>query len=210
MEENKNIEVAIVEDDDEIRLSLQKIIDGSQGFSCRSVFTDCESAVKFLESSPPDVILMDIELPGMNGIEGVRRLYRKEGTSDFIMLTIKDDDESIFQSLCSGAVGYLLKDTPPARILESIREVREGGSPVSPSVARKITRSFMPSDESPLSQRETEILEKLCDGHNYNVIADNLFISGHTVRAHIKNIYRKLQVNSRAAAVKKALQDKLV
>lgn len=205
-----NIEVTIVEDDEDIRLSLQQIISVSEGFTCSAVFGDCESARKYFKTAAPDVVLMDIELPGISGIEGVKEFSKKADKTDFIMLTIRDDDDSIFSSLCAGAVGYLLKDTPPAKLLGSIREAREGGSPVSPSIARKITGSFRPSDSSPLSDRETEILEKLCEGHNYTVIAEKMFISGHTVRAHIKNIYRKLQVNSRASAVKKAIQDKLV
>lgn len=210
MNEKKDIKVVIIEDDDEIRLSLQKIINGSDGFCCKDVFVDCQSAMDFIPANPPDVVLMDIELPGISGIEGLKKLYRKEVSTDYIMLTIRDDDESVFQSLCAGAVGYLLKDTPPAKLLDSIREVTEGGSPVSPSVARKITNSFVPAVDSPLSQRETEILVKLCEGHNYLIIAEKMFISGHTVRAHIKNIYRKLHVNSRASAVKKAIEDKLI
>ena len=205
-----NISVAIVEDDNEIRNLLETIIDRSPGFSCKHVFGDCESAVKQIELHKPNVVLMDIELPGISGIEGIKKLKNSVPDTDFIMLTIRDDDESIFRSLCSGAIGYLLKDTPPARLLSAITEVREGGSPMSPVIARKITGSFHQNNSSPLSGRETEILDKLCEGHNYNVIADMLFISGHTVRAHIKNIYRKLEVNSRAAAVKKALKERLV
>ncbi len=130
--------------------------------------------------------------------------------TDFIMLTIRNDDETIFKSLTAGATGYLLKDIPPAKILNSIREVYDGGSPMTPGIARRVTQYFQPKSSHSLTKRESEILELLCDGHNYSSIADKLFISGHTVRAHIKNIYRKLQVSSRAEAVKKAMKNKWV
>lgn len=206
----ENISVAIIEDDDEIRSMLESFINNSPGFSCELVFNNCETAIDKIKKFHPEVVLMDIELPGMKGIEGVKTLKQSMPDTDFIMLTIRDDDDSIFRSLCAGAVGYLLKDTPPAKLLSAINIVRAGGSPISPSVARKITYSFHPTSKSPLSDRETEILQKLCAGHNYAAIADMLFISGHTVRVHIKNIYRKLEVNSRAEAVKKALTQKLL
>jgi DNA-binding NarL/FixJ family response regulator len=210
MENKDDITVAIVEDDDEIREMLSLIIDRSPGYVCKQNYSNCESAIEEISKKPPDVVLMDIDLPKMNGIKGVKILKEKFSEIDFIMLTIQEDDDSVFNSLCAGATGYLLKDTPPADLLTSIKEVRNGGSPMSPSIARKIIASFKQSSESPLTNRETEILEKLCDGDNYKVIAEQLFISGHTVRAHIKSIYRKLQVNSRAEAVKKAINDKLI
>lgn len=209
-QDNKEISVAIVEDDAEIREMLALIIDRSPGYLCNQTFVDCESAVVEIQKHPADVVLMDIELPKMNGIKGVQILKEKNPGIDFIMLTNQEDDDSVFNSLCAGATGYLLKDTPPAELLNSIKEVRNGGSPMSPNIARRIIKSFQPNSENPLSRRETEILQKLCDGENYKVIADSLFISGHTVRAHIKNIYTKLQVNSRAEAVTKAFRDKLV
>ncbi|HEY9113780.1 MAG TPA: response regulator transcription factor [Bacteroidales bacterium] len=209
-QENEIIHVAIVEDDNEIRPLLEMIIDRSPGFSCKDTFSDCEQATAYIRNNPPNVVLMDVELPGMSGIEGIRQLKEHLPDTDFIMLTIRDDDETVLQALAAGATGYLLKDTPPAKLLDGIREVFEGGAPMSPTVARKIAASFYNTEPSPLSERETEILEKLCDGHNYTTIADTLYISGHTVRVHIKNIYRKLQVNSRAEAVKKAIQGKLI
>lgn len=204
------IKVAVVEDDAEIRELLTLLIDASPGFSCKHSFNDCETAVGELPGLDHDVILMDIILPKMSGIEGVKLLKEKIPGTDFIMLTVQEDDNSIFDSLCAGASGYLLKDTPPAELLSSIKEVINGGSPMTPSIARRVINSFKKAGDSPLSKRETEILELLCDGKNYKTIADELFVSGNTVRAHIKNIYRKLHVNSRAEAVKKALNDKLV
>lgn len=206
----KKINVAIIEDDSEIRQLLTLIIDGSPGFACKQSFPDCESAMSGLCDFAPDVVLMDIDLPGMSGIDGVRTLADKLPHTDFIMLTIQEDDDSVFNSLCAGATGYLLKDTAPVDLLEAIKEVRAGGSPMSVGIARRVVASFRKSKQTPLTPRETEILQKLCDGANYRVIAESLFISGDTVRAHIKNIYQKLQVHSRAEAVKKALTDKLI
>lgn len=208
--QEENIRVAIVEDEDEIRELFEKIIDRSPGFSCKDAFKDCESALEPLKTTKPDVVLMDIQLPGMTGIEGIKILKSEMPETDFIMLTIRDEDEIVFQSLCAGATGYLLKDTPPVKLLAAIREVRLGGSPMSPGIARKIAVSFHPSPENPLSEREKEVLVRLANGENYSTIAVKLFISGHTVRAHIKNIYRKLQVNSRAEAIMTAIRKKLI
>jgi DNA-binding NarL/FixJ family response regulator len=154
---------------------------------------------------------VDIELPGMNGIEGVKILKDKMPEVDFIMLTVRQDDDALFGSLCAGATGYLTKDTPPLQLLESIKEVRSGGAPMSARVARKVIDSFnVPKLKSPLSPRETEVLNLLCDGMNNRTIADKLFISSNTVQTHIKNIYRKLHVTYRASAVKKAINERLV
>jgi DNA-binding NarL/FixJ family response regulator len=149
---------------------------------------------------------MDVQLPGINGIEGIKLLKEEMPATDFIMLTIRDDPEVIFESLCAGATGYLLKETPPVKLLAAIREVREGGSPMSPAIAREIALSFQPSNDNPLTGREKEVLAMLTNGDNYTTIATSLFISGNTVRAHIKNIYRKLHVNSRAEAVIAAIK----
>ncbi len=210
MTEKNEITVAIIEDDDEIRKMLSLIVDRSPGYSCKQTYPDCQSSFDAIINEPPDVVLMDIDLPNMNGIEGVIHLKEKLLETDFIMLTIKDDDDSVFDSLCAGASGYLLKDTAPAQLLDSIKEVYEGGSPMSPSIARRIINSFRPTSNFTLTKREIVILERLCDGENYKAIADSLFISGHTVRTHIKNIYKKLHVNSRGEAVKKAVRNKLV
>jgi DNA-binding NarL/FixJ family response regulator len=174
------------------------------------VFKVCEDALEPLLASMPDVVLMDIQLPGMNGIEGIKILKAGMPNTDFIMLTNRDEDDVVFQSLCAGATGYLLKDTPPVKLLAAIREVRQGGSPMSPGIARKIALSFQPATDNPLSEREMEVLGRLANGENYSTIAVKLFISGHTVRAHIKSIYRKLQVNSRAEAIITAIRQKLI
>jgi len=207
---DETIHVAIVEDEDEIRELFEKIIDRSPGFSCKHVFKDCESVIEVIKVVKPDVVLMDIQLPGMNGIEGITVLKAAVPDTDFIMLTIRDEEEMVFQSLCAGATGYLLKETPPVKLLAAIKEVREGGSPMSPGIARKIALSFQPASNNPLTNREQEVLTWLADGDNYSTISSKLFISGNTVRAHIKNIYRKLQVNSRAEAIRSAIKRKLI
>lgn len=207
---NDNIQVAIVEDDREIRQLMTLLIDSSPGYTCKQSFNDCESALQTILADPPDVVLMDIDLPGMSGIEGVRRLKESLPSTEFIMLTVQEDDESVFESICAGAVGYLLKETPPAELLEAIRDVCHGAAPMSASIARRVVVSFRRGQTSPLSSRETEVLEYLCEGENYRAIAQALGISGDTVRAHIKNIYEKLQVHSRAEVVKKAIKDRLI
>ena len=206
----ENIHVAIVEDDHEIRQTLALIIDGTPGFWCKLTYEDGESALKPLQENHVDVVLMDIEMPRLNGIECIRKLKPVKPQVDFIMLTIRQDDEAIFQSICAGASGYLLKDTPPAELLQSIKEVKAGGAPMSASIARRVIQSFHQLKKSPLSERETEILRLLSQGMNYRSVAEQLFLSPHTVKTHIKNIYEKLQVNSRGEAVRKGIEDRLI
>ncbi len=204
------IYVSLVEDDDEIRETIKLLINKAEGYRCTSDFRDCETAIPALQEEPPDVLLMDITLPGMSGIEGVRILSEKLPNLDIIMLTVHKSDEVIFDSLCAGACGYLMKNTPPQKLLEAIKEVVDGGSPMSTSIARKVITSFRVTKESPLTRRETEVLNELCKGKSYKIIADTLFVSEDTVHFHIKNIYRKLQVHSKSEAVAKAIREKLV
>ncbi len=206
----KIIHVVIVEDDPEIRQTLALIIDGTPGFSCKLFFESCEDAIKILPEAYADVVLMDVELPGMSGIEGVKKLKPQMPDTDFVMLTIKQDDETIFNSICAGATGYLVKDTPPSALLESITEAHKGGAPMSATIARQVIQSFHNSQPSPLSDRETEILKLLSKGMNYRSVAEEIFLSPHTVKTHIKNIYQKLHVNSRAEAIKKAIEDRII
>lgn len=204
------IHVSIVEDDRDIQRTLALIIDGTPGFACTHTYNDGEAALTGILKHRPNVVLMDINLPGMSGIECVKKIKEQRLEMDILMLTGRADDQSVFDSLCAGATGYLLKTTPPANLLAAIKEVHEGGAPMSMEIARKVLKSFQPSPHSPLTERETDILRKLCEGENYKGIAEALFISGHTVRTHIKNIYSKLHVNSRGEAVKKAIRNKLI
>lgn len=205
----EQIIVAIVDDDTEIRNLLEILIDRSGGFSCKHVYACAEDAIPHIQNAYFDVVLMDVEMPGMNGIECVRQLKPNLPNTDFIMLTIRDDFDTVFQSLAAGATGYLLKDTAPTKLLEGIKEVHNGGSPMTPEIARKVTQTFKLAP-SPISDRETEILKLMCDGQHYNEIASTLFISGHTVRTHIKNIYKKLHVSSRAEAVRTAIETRII
>jgi DNA-binding NarL/FixJ family response regulator len=204
------IQVALVEDDDDIRQTLALLIDGSDGFRCSGAYADVESALAGLPADPPDVVLLDIQLPGESGIDALPKLKAALPATDVVMLTIHRDDELVFRALKAGATGYLVKDAGTDRILDALREVSAGGAPMSSSIARMIVGSFRQAQESPLSPRETEVLAELCRGRSYRRIAETLFISEDTVHFHIKNIYRKLQVHSKSAAVAKALRDRLV
>lgn len=207
------ISVAIVEDVDEIRNALQILINGSEGFSCEHVFSNGEDALQQLPDIKPDVVLMDIHLPGKTGIECINELSDKIPSTQFMMCTVYDDDENIFEALSAGATGYLLKRTPPAQILQAIRELHEGGSPMSSEIARRVVESLKKKNKQStaieiLTDREKEILEYLSKGFLYKEIAAELFISKETVKRHIHNIYEKLQVQTRTEALNKAYSQK--
>lgn len=204
------ISVSIVEDDDDFRESLTILIDGSPGFSCISAYRDCETALKGIENDLPDVVLMDIGLPGMSGIEGIRKIKEKLPDMDIVVLTIHEEDELVFDALCAGACGYLIKDFQLERLLDAIHEVHQGGAPMSSNIARMVVHSFQMAPHSPLTQRETDILTYLCQGLSYKMIADALCISLETVHSHIEHIYQKLHVHSKSEAVAKALKGRLV
>jgi DNA-binding NarL/FixJ family response regulator len=203
-----SIKTAIVEDSDEIRESLSILINGSEGLECRYTYKTSEQALKDLPDKDINVVLMDINLPGMNGIECTQKLKIKMPNTQIIMLTVYEDPDNIFESLKAGASGYLLKRTAPLKILEAIEEVSKGGSPMSNQIARRVVQSFQSSEanvnsEIKLSKREMEILGGLSKGYRYKEIAESLFISIDTVRSHVRNIYEKLHVRSRTEAVLK-------
>ena len=211
------INVAIVEDNNTIREGLAVLINGTQGYSCVGSFNDCESFLKKLHSLSIDVVLMDIALPGINGIEGVKKALEIKEDLDVLMLTIYEDSEVVFDALCAGACGYLVKKTPPSRLLEAIKEVHEGGSPMSSQIARQVIIAFKEGKDSikdkssyGLSEREKEVLTLLAQGNNYQQIGVQLFISVDTVRHHIKNIYKKLRVHTQSEAVAKAIRKKII
>ena len=205
-----NIKVAIFEDNHLLRESLFQLINGSDGFICTGAFPDCSDLLRKVDSAAPDVILMDIDLPGMNGIEAVGLINQKHPEIYIIMQTVFNDNERIFQSITAGASGYLLKNTSPVRILEAIREAATGGAPMTPSIAHKILevfRSKMPAlptnDQSQLNERQKEILDCIFNGMSYKLIAEKLFIAVDTVRYHVKNIYEILHVHSRDELISK-------
>jgi DNA-binding NarL/FixJ family response regulator len=203
------ISVVIIEDIKEIREGLQMLIDGSEGFECNKTFVNGEEAVEKLPAICPDVALMDINLPGINGIEAVRKLKMQCPTTQFIMSTVYEDDDSIFESLKAGASGYLLKKTAPSKILDSIMEVYHGGSPMSSQIARRVIASFQYKDNIDGSElltiREKDILKSLAKGLRYKEIAAEYGIGLETVRTHTRNIYEKLQVQSRTEAINKIM-----
>src|SRR6476620_189216 len=201
------IHVVIIEDIKEIREGLQMLIDSSDGFSCNKTFANAEQAIADLPAECPDVALMDIHLPGMNGIEAVKKLKSECPSTQFIMSTVYEDDDNIFESLKAGASGYLLKKTEQVKILEAIKEVYNGGSPMSAQIARKVIASFQTPngiDETGLlTPKEKEILKALSKGLRYKEIASDMHISIETVRSHVRKIYEKLQVQSRTEALNK-------
>lgn len=206
------ITVCIVEDDHDLRKSIETIVQQSAECKLLNGFSNAEDFLMYLNRNKPDVVVMDIELPGMNGISCVKAAKEKYPDIQFVMFTIFDDDESVFQSLCSGATGYLLKNALPEKIIAGIIEIHAGGSPMSPQIARRVIEQFsvkkkVSADINVLSAREREILDQLAKGFRYKEIADKLCISVETVRTHIRNIYEKLQVNSRTDALNKVYKN---
>lgn len=204
------IKVSIVEDNSGIRESLEILINGSEGFTCLNTYKNAESALINIPHERPDVVLMDINLPGETGIQCVSKLKSQFPELNILMLTVYDDSTRIFQALSAGANGYLLKRTPPLKLLEAIKEVTQGGSPMSSQIARMVVDSFKGmgisiEEKKNLTKREEEILSLLAKGFKYKEIAEKLFIGTETVRSHLRNIYEKLQVRSRTEAVIKYL-----
>lgn len=215
MSDSEKIEVSIIEDERDLREGLRSLINFTPNFKCIGDFRSMEEALRQIMLSPPDLVLTDIGLPNMNGIEGTRILREKFPELPIIVLTVHDEDDKIFQALCAGANGYLLKNTPPDTIINAINEVISGGSPMSPNVARSVVnlfRQFAPPEKSDvyLTDQEKKILKMLTDGHHYKTAAHDLGISVSTVSFHIHNIYDKLQVHSKSEAVAKAIRESLV
>jgi DNA-binding NarL/FixJ family response regulator len=213
------VKVAIFEDRKSIREAISLLIEGTTGLQLAGAWPDCSQLVENIKSSQPDLVLMDIEMPGMNGVEAVKLLKKIFPTLTVVMQTVFEDDEKVFDAICNGASGYLLKDTPPARLMESIIEAYNGGAPMSPSIANKVLRLFQkhlaPEPDAAyekyhLTNREKEILQGLVNGYSYKMIAEVYHISFDTVRTHVRNIYEKLHVASSSQAVAKAIKEKLV
>ena len=209
------IKVAIIEDQRDIRECLTFLINGTEGYSCTGSYRSMEEALDGIGHQLPDVVLSDIGLPGMDGIEGARILKERHPNLLLLMLTVYDDDERIFDAMCAGASGYLLKKTPPARLIESLREAVQGGAPMSPEVARRVIalfREIRPPDRADyeLTPHETRLLKLFVEGHNYKTAAAELGVSVNTVNFHVRSIYEKLQVHTRSEAVAKALLNRLV
>ena len=211
-----SIKVAIFEDNRNLREGLFQLVDGSDGFNCVGAFANCDRLIQNIKESKPDVVLMDIEMPGISGIEAIKILKENFPDTKVLMETIFEDNDKIFDSICNGAEGYILKNTPPVLILSAIKEIYEGGAPMTPSVASKVLKMFKNNSSAyikekiDLTEREKEILRSLVDGMSYKMIAATCFISIDTVSGHIKNIYKKLQVHSKSEAVVKAIKGRIV
>ena len=210
------IRVAIYEDNKHLRESLFYLIDGTEGFSCTGAFADSNDLMFQLRRSLPDVVLMDIEMPGMNGINAVKLIKQNFPSVQVLMQTVFHDDDNIFNAICAGASGYILKTTSPAGYIEAIKDVYNGGSPMTGSIARRVLELFQKNiipvgnHDYQLTPKEKEILQQLVKGKSFKMIADVLGSTYETVRTHMKNIYSKLHVNSNTEAVSKALQEKIV
>jgi len=210
-----NIKVTICEDNDVFRESLVQFIDDTPGFEVVSAHASAENIIESIDAFEPDVVLMDIDMPGMNGIKATSLIKSHNPSINVLILTVYDDDQKIFDAILAGATGYLLKKTPPSKILEAISEVQQGGASMNASIVKKVISFFneqrndVPNDYT-LSQRELVILKCLVNGDSYKMIADHCSISIGTVRSHINNIYKKLHINSKSEAVAKALKERLV
>ncbi|MFA5330199.1 MAG: response regulator transcription factor [Prolixibacteraceae bacterium] len=209
------IRVLIYEDNPQLREGLTMLIDGSDGFNVVASYKNCNNIIPELDAWNPDVILMDIDMPGVNGIEGLKKIRELNQDVKVLMLTVFDDNKNVFESLKNGANGYLLKKTPPAKLLEYIGDVASGGAPMTSSIATQVLKMFaeipqQANNEYNLSDREKQVLQLLVNGYSYKMIANDMFIAIDTVRSHIKKIYEKLQVNSKSEAVAKAFKDKLL
>lgn len=209
------LRVGIVEDQREIREGLAALVGGTPGYECTGAFRSVEDALRELPRQPPQVLLLDVGLPGMSGIEGIPLLKARCPGLAVLMLTVYNDDDRIIQAVCAGACGYLLKKTPPARLLECLREVADGGAPMSPEIARRIVHLFRehrPPERAPheLTPHETRLLRLLVDGHNYKTAAAELGVTVHGISFHMRRIYEKLEVHSKSEAVAKALRQGLV
>lgn len=209
------IRVVIIEDERRIREGLTALIEGTSGYSCTGAYRSMEDALAFPWAKPAQVALVDIRLPGMSGIEGLRVLREKYPGTVLLMLTVFEDDDSIFGALCAGASGYLLKKTPPVKLLEGIREAASGGATMSPEIALRVIQLFRdlrPPGNAPheLTPHEMRLLKLLVEGHSYKSAAAALSVAVSTINFHIQNIYTKLQVHSKSEAVVKALQQRLL
>ena len=205
----------IYEDNPQLREGLTMLINGSDGFEVLSSFKNCNNVEDEVRAFKPDVILMDIDMPGTNGIEGLKRIREIDTDVKILMLTVFDDNKNVFDAISNGANGYVLKKTPPARLLEYIQEAQTGGAPMTSSIATQVLRMFSSlnnekGEDYDLSEREKQVLQLLVNGYSYKMIASEMFIAIDTVRSHIKKIYEKLHVNSKSEAVAKAFRNKIV
>jgi DNA-binding NarL/FixJ family response regulator len=202
--------ITIVEDDSIIRNAFVTLIKQNKNYLVVNAYSDAETAIKNLKSDEPDICLMDIQLPGMNGIVAISKIKAILPSTQVVVVTVYENDELVFKALCEGASGYLTKNIPLEKLIDSLVELENGGAPMSTNIARMVVSSFHRNRQSPLSNRELEVLELLSSGKSYSTIADQLFVDKETVKSHIKNIYLKLEVHSKAEAIEKAKKSKYI
>ncbi|GAA0890714.1 response regulator transcription factor [Fulvivirga kasyanovii] len=202
--------IVIVEDNDAVREGFTLIINSVSNYYVVNAYDNAEDCIKNLKKDKPEIILMDLELPGINGIEAIALIKKQNPGIELIVNTIYENSDLVFQALCAGASGYITKNTSHTELLDAIDEVIQGGAPMSSKIAKLVVNSFQKNPNSPLSGRETEVLELLSKGKSYSMIAQELFITKETAKSHIKNIYSKLQVNSKSEAIAKATKEKLI
>ncbi len=210
MNHDLDIRVAIIEDDETIREGYAFLIGNTNGYKIAGTYPSYEEAAKRIEKDDPDVILLDVELPGISGVDALPKLKKLLPDTHILILTVYEQEMLIFRALGNGAAGYMTKNTPPEKIVAAIKEVMEGGGPMSANIARMVISSFKRNESTPLTRRETEILEQIATGKSRKRIADELFIDLETVKSHIKNIYYKLDVHSKADAIKAAKDNKFI
>jgi len=202
--------IIIVEDNKAVREGFALIIDSINKYFVVNTYENCEDAIKNINKDKPDIVLMDLELPGMSGIEGIAKIKKLMPKVDCIVNTVYENSDLVFQALVAGASGYITKNSNHTELLEAIDEVIDGGAPMSTKIAKMVVNSFQKNPNSPLSARETQVLELLAKGKSYSLIADDLFVTKETAKSHIKNIYAKLQVNSKSEAIAKATEERLI
>jgi DNA-binding NarL/FixJ family response regulator len=213
-----SIRVVVFEDNKLVRDSFEAILNGTDGFICTGVYSDCNNLIQDLKKSQPDIVLMDIEMNGINGIEATKKIKEQFPDIKVLIQTVFDDDEKIFAAICAGASGYILKKTSPAKLIEAIQEVKTGGSAMGPAIASRVLKLFQqfapsvknnPAEAASLSSREKEILALMMEGDNFHAIAKKLFLSYDTIRTHVRSIYKKLHVASVNQAIVKAFKQRL-
>lgn len=205
-----DVRIVLIEDDETIREAYAYLINEVNGYCVVNAYASAEQAMKSIKTDDPHIVLLDVELPGMSGLEALPKIKQAVEDVYVIMLTVYDHQQTVFEALSKGASGYLTKSTAPAKVIEALAEVMDGGGPMSANIARMVVHSFQRSTQSPLTRRETEILEQIADGKTRSRIAGEMFIDLETVKSHLKNIYAKLDVHSRADAIKTAKQNKYI
>lgn len=202
--------IVLVEDDSIIREAFTTLINQSKDFYIANAWPNAEDAIKNIGSDAADIYLMDIQLPGINGVDAISKIKQIRASAKVMVISVYENDDMVFKALCEGASGYLTKNISSSKLIDSLKELENGGAPMSTNIARMVVSSFHRNRQSPLTSRELEVLELLASGKSYSTIANNLFVDKETIRSHIKNIYFKLEVHSKAEAIEKARRNKFI